>query len=158
MKVEIKKLAEDVATLLGETLTLECETEESPFPGFLPRVGGMVERVLGNLLREAPAVMITGWKPLEGEVVVDADGIGILELPEDFLLLGSVRVKGWNRLKMETGVGPHGKPAVYLHRCSPGAVLQEGCYLAVPKIEEESIEVPPALYPELIKRIADEIN
>lgn len=46
MKRKITQIASDVATLLGESLALECAPEESPFPGIEQRVRLLVPAAL----------------------------------------------------------------------------------------------------------------
>lgn len=50
MKVTLEKLTSDVATLLGESLSLECQPEESPFPGIEDRVRILAPGLLSSLL------------------------------------------------------------------------------------------------------------
>ena len=57
-KVVLKELAEDLATLLGESLQLECQPEESPFPGIEDRVRILAPGILSNILM-APRETVT---------------------------------------------------------------------------------------------------
>ena len=54
-EVTFDKLAHDVATLLGESLSLECQSEESPFPGIKERVRILAPGILSNLLMNPEA-------------------------------------------------------------------------------------------------------
>ena len=49
MKVSVSRIAEDVATLLGESLAQECQTSESPFPDIAKRVGILVPQALAEV-------------------------------------------------------------------------------------------------------------
>ena len=57
MKATIHQIAMDVAALLGESLSLQCLPEESPFPGIEDRVRILAPGILQNLLM-APDVAI----------------------------------------------------------------------------------------------------
>lgn len=49
-KVTLNQLATDVAILLGEALSLECQPEESPFPNLSDRVQILAPGILSSLL------------------------------------------------------------------------------------------------------------
>lgn len=49
-KVTLNQLATDVAILLGEALSLECQPEESPFPNLIDRVHTLAPGILSSLL------------------------------------------------------------------------------------------------------------
>ena len=53
-KFTISQLALDVATLLGESLTLECQPEESPFPRIEDRVRILVPGLIHKLMIRSP--------------------------------------------------------------------------------------------------------
>ena len=184
MKTDLERLAADVAALLGEPLITECETEESPFPGFTARVGRMATGVLTQMLRESPRALLTGWLPLAGALTTSNDGIPSIPLPEDFLMLGGIKLSHWQR-GTDTVISPDHKLASRQYsswegirgnpqrpvaliaignggkrilRLIGGAceapVLDYGWYMPVPEINDGTIEIPPALYPQLVEQIA----
>lgn len=154
MIISVAKITEDVADRLGESLTLECEPEESPFPGFAARVRALLPGVVRELLMTSPPVLLSGWKALEGRLTVDDDGNGLLALPADFLRLGSLSVTGWNRLVCREEVSPDGVACLRLHRCRPSATLIRGSYLPAPQLTAEGMEISPAIYPLVVEKIA----
>ena len=48
------QLAQDVAVVLGEALSLECQPEESPFPGIEERVQTLAPGLIHKLLIRSP--------------------------------------------------------------------------------------------------------
>ena len=96
-EMRIEKITEDVAALMGESLQLECEAADSPFPDLASRVAILLPRLLTQLIRDAPKEQLEGWKELVGELTIDAEGVGLLTLPEDFLRFGTLRLTGWRQ-------------------------------------------------------------
>lgn len=184
----LQTITTDVATTLGESLVLECETEESPFPDFTSRVRLLATDVLTRLLLESPKIMLSGWKPFGSKITIDEDeGVATLPLPEDYLRLGSIRLSGWSKSVEETlpaesprfagrgcrlpGINPDkyrpaaeeaiaadGTMTLRLYGATAGDTLISATYMPLPAIHDEQLEVPQALYSELISRIAEKMK
>lgn len=187
MKAKLSKITGDVAALLNQSLALKCEPEELPIPDFAFRVALLAPGLLADILRESPRVMLSGWRPLAGELKIDASGMATLKLPDDFFLPGTIRLAGWSRsvdrllheddperrLQASPVEGVRGcrqRPVAFLDiaddggKClrmfsaTPGDTLEEGWYLPFPAIDGDALEVPPALYHELVKSLAERIG
>lgn len=186
MKASITKITSDVAALLNRSLALECEPEESPFPDFSFQVALMAPGILAGLLLSSPKVLIDGWRRLDGAIQIDDNGSATLQLPDDFLILGSVKLSGWSRsvdtlaaenntLRLLQASDVEGvracsqRPATAVETGGPGGrvlrmygagnddTLEEGWYLPVPAFAGDTLEVPPAIYYQLVKEIAGAI-
>lgn len=187
MKATLTKITADVAALLNQSMALECEPEESPIPDFAFQVSLLAPGLLAEILLSAPRVMLEGWRPLTGELMIDGKGIATLKLPGDFLIPWSIKLSGWSRsvdkLMHEDDPGRRwqssdvagvrgcpqrpvafidiaddGGKCLRLFSAAPGDSLEEGWYLPMPEIKEECLEVPAALYYQLVKGIAEAIN
>lgn len=122
-------------------------------PDMTGSFGTMADKDLLRLLVTPPS-RLTGWKTLpELDLTADAEGRVILPLPDDFLMLLSLRLSNWERPVREvlqpgnwlyrlqssrwTGLrgtpqrplaffsaGDDGQPVVELFSAEPGAVVQ----------------------------------
>ena len=176
------------ATLLGEALEIECETEESPFPCIEDRVRILAPGILRDILTEAPLSLIEGFKPLTGSPVINSSGMVELPLPDDFLRLVSVRMSDWKTSVTElltTGSkdwslqtsrwrgirGNPERPVAFIDYNTSGkrvlkcfssgneATLSTGLYVAMPKFDSGgNMEVPDALKYDLATRLAEAIG
>lgn len=182
MRIKVLELAETVATLLGETLALECRPEESPFPGIAERVSILAPSLLTTILSEAPIEKLSGFKSVTSSVNIDSAGCVTIKLPDDFLRLASVKMSDWARPVTEItppdskcmpyqysrweGVrGNQWKPVATIETESEGKVMKlyssrEGAkldrfiYLPVPKIDSDGcIDIPDSLLPEITNRL-----
>lgn len=185
LEVSINKTASDVAAVLGESLALECQPEESPFPDLEHRVRIIAPGILANLILEADTALTTDAKEYSGEVTLDNDGTGILPLPDDFLKLSAIRMSGWGKTVTEiTGTDnrkhamqrsvwkgirgtpqrpvvtmdfdSEGKRCLKLYSCEKTSKLSFCRYIPTPdSAGENSLVLPKALYGPLILKIAD---
>lgn len=135
-----------------------------------------VEASAARAICDTPCELLTGWCRLPDDGFgVDADGRGVLPLPGDFLKLHSLRLSGWERrvteileashwLRRWQGSRWHGlrgtpqRPLAFyaldgsgarcleLFRAGAGDRVEEGWYMATPRIEDGGIEIPPAAY------------
>ena len=184
----LSQITADVAALLGESLVLECETEESPFPDFTSRVRLLIPEVLSDLYLSSPKILLTGWKRLAGTLSIDtATATATLALPDDYFMLGSIRLSGWSH-SVEEALSPGAPalagigsdiPGVMPDRHRPAAVeeimaggtrclrlygaadsdaIVSATYMPFPAIREDAVDVPVALYPRLISYIAKKLN
>ena len=106
----IRQLAGEVATILGDALALECQPEESPFPDIENRVRILAPGILSSLLMESPLDLSGAAKPFPGKVETDSDNSATIPLPDDFLRLAIIRLKGWKRpvFRLTSPAGPEG--------------------------------------------------
>ena len=96
-KIDISRMASDVATLLGESLARECLPEDSPFPDLEDRVKILAPEILALLILEAPHEASGEFKTFPDTPVAGPDGVTILPVPEDFLRLVSLKMSDWER-------------------------------------------------------------
>ena len=184
MKTSIKKLAADVAALLGESLSLECCPDESPFPGIEDRVRISAPGILASLLLESDISFPVESKSFAKDITVDAGGVAIIPLPDDFLRLLDVKMSDWKRsvtkvtdadhfqaeLQQSVHDGIRGnpdRPVVMLatdgegRRCLKlfssfqSARLEAGTYIPYPVIgTDDTLPVPLPLYHSLVKALS----
>lgn len=187
MKVKVDKIASDVATLLGESLALECHPAESPFPNIEDRVRIFAPGFLASMLIE-PKYISEGLAPIECDPNIDKTGCVTVPMPADFLKLVCIRMSDWERDVTEIeeadsetfklqgcrweGVrgNPHrpvaisgydeaGKPCLRLYSSNPSATLTKALYMPRPEISgEDSLEIPKSLYYPLIARLANKLS
>ncbi|MCH5242960.1 MAG: hypothetical protein J1F67_11195 [Muribaculaceae bacterium] len=182
MKITVDRIATEVATLMGESLALECRPHESPFPDIVDKVRVATPGILHDLITDAKAEMLTDAKRLAPEVSIGPDGVGTLRLPDDFLRLVYVKMNDWSR--PVTSVTPFSDPSVSLQyspwngvrgtpqrpvavmdaasgslklfTCGKGSALESFLYVPKPVIAaDDTLETPEALYPQLIRNIVN---
>lgn len=95
----IKQIATDVATLMGETLALECRPEETPFPGIEEMVRIRAPILLGEIYAsiDLPGLLTLPGKRMKSEIIIDKEGSVTLPLPDDFLRLQMIKMSDWSR-------------------------------------------------------------
>lgn len=93
--MNLNKLTEDVAVYMGESLLLDCESAESPFPDLQLRVSLLAPGLIAEIMRELETVPLEMSKTLNGSLSVGADGVGTLVLPDDYMRLLSVQAGSW---------------------------------------------------------------
>ena len=188
LKISVSQLASDVATILGENLALDCRPEESPFPDIEDRVRVLSPVVLSSLIVEVSHEKILDYKPLNGNIQVNSEGVGTLLLPDDFLRLVSIKLSGWNRTVIEIfeagevrtlplgsrwkgikgssqrpavviGINKDGKKCLFLYGCRDGDKIEAAGYQPVPTISNTDIlEIPVSLYPMLLKELVANLS
>ena len=98
MKVNVSEIAEQVALILGECPQCMSDGEESPFGDVRSRVEMEVEVCAREAVLSTPRMALTGWRLLPGDSLSrEGDGSVILPLPDDFLMLFNLKMKGWGR-------------------------------------------------------------
>lgn len=182
-KVALKQLAADVATLLGEALSLECHPEESPFPDIEDRVRTIAPGILSDLILSSPLDSLSDWKSFSGSFKMDDNGVVTFSLPDDFLRLVSIRMSDWqtpvsliipmdsDKGKCQKSIwngirGTPSRPVVMEDFSSTGqrclklftsgknATLEIFLYMTRPVIDSsDSIEIPDRLYHSLLSQI-----
>lgn len=187
-KVKISQLAAEVAALLGESLALSCHPAESPFPDLALRVRLRAPGELAQLLLSADPAISGAVKEFGSRLSIDAEGVVELELPPDFLKLAAVKMSDWKRevnsiTTPESGIGlmqsskwkgvrgtpekpvamtaynKSGAIVLKLFASNAKASLDYALYFPVPSVDaDDCLEVPPALYGDLINRLAVFIN
>lgn len=181
----LKEIASDVAALLGEPLALECQPEESPFPGIEDRVRILAPGILQTLILSAPPGLPEGNKSISATAVIETDGRVVLPLPGDFLRLVAVKMSDWCRpvtdvadgdiARLQTcrwrgirGVAERpvaiivfnkaGQRSLELHSSNQGAVLEYCRYASIPVWSSGSaMEVSERFYPDLIRHLVEDI-
>lgn len=178
-RMTVRELAEDVATLMGERLLLECQPEESPFPDLEDQVRLLVPGLLATLILEAPAeTLFDGARQLGGDFSIDGEGVVSMECPEDFLRPVCIKMSDWRgsvteltpatdrRARMQASrwegirgnrerpVAIRDRDSLKLYSSGEGARLEAGYYMARPRVEEGGvIAIPDTLYPLLLQRL-----
>lgn len=180
----IRQLARDVAAIRGETLSLDCEPSESPFPDMEERVRLLAPGVLQKLVLEAEADTLSGLRQLTGTVEIDDAGCATLDLPDDFLRLIMVKMSDWEQAAREitehsdlkaalgssrwegirgnrqrpvvtTGYRANGRRCLRLYSSGAGAILETALYYPIPKVaDDDTLEIPDILYHPLLEKLA----
>ena len=187
MKTTIQSLARQVATLLGEAIGVDTFPADSPFPDIENRVRILSPGILSELLQEMPSHLLPADTPISGNFSVDADGVGKIYIPDDFLRLVSIQLSDWekpvtvvttdsNRVAMQASAcdGVHGTPkrpvALYgidnygmrclkLYSTSPESRVLHALYIPVPKPDSsDSLSYPDSLHSLLIERLASRFS
>lgn len=185
MKTALQKIAADVAALIGEPLIPECEPEESPIPGFADRLRIMVPAILSSLIQEAPKASLTGWASVAGTPLIDSRGVATVELPDDFIRFGSIRLSGWarevdsvldetdSRIHLQGsgtpgiggnserpaavfGLSASGIRSLKLYTCAEDARIEYFHYFSRPAWNaDDTVEIPETLYPALLSALRE---
>ena len=118
MKLTLEQLTAHVATYLGEPSLGVWGESDSPFPALRERVALIAEDVAAEIVGAYAPEDVSLWKqlPATGEKK-DDDGSTVIVLPDDFMSLVSVRLKGWKREAVE--VLPPSHVRVSRRGCSP---------------------------------------
>lgn len=184
MTIDLDKITADVAIILGEPLLPDCEPEEGPYPSLSERVRLSAPSVLGEIMECAPKGSLSEWKSMKGcRIEADISGRGTLILPDDFLMLGSLRLTGWKRpveelSSLQGSAGDKlssawkgirgsyerpfaflstggGKPSLVLSPCDDGSVIEDGWYMPRPAFDSSGeIFIPDRLYLPFLKSMA----
>ena len=87
---------------MGEDPSTLTDAEESETATLADRLRLDLESTLAKAILETPRGQLTGWQPLDGGGMRELeDGSVLLPLPDDFLMLHSVRLRGWERAVTE---------------------------------------------------------
>ena len=187
-KLKIDLLAQNVATLLGEPSALDCQPEDSPFPGIDSRVRILAPGILTRLLLESDPPPLSVAKPLETSATAGQDGVTEICLPKDFLRLICIKMSDWKcevnsvisfsdpefelqSSKWDGIKGNRSRPvALYqireqnetlirLFSSQPGTTLDYGWYIPIPVIDEtDRIEVADELLFPLTELLVEKIK
>lgn len=188
MTLEIRRLASDVATLLGESLAEECRPEESPFPGMEERVRLLAPAILSRLITETPVDSLGEGKPLLASPRINNEGVVTITLPDDFLRLIAVRMSDWDvclsriiregdqhfdclkskraairgtprRPAASVSFDEEGRQCLRLYSSDLDASLLTARYMPLPEVSsDDTIDIPPLLYPPLIEAICQKVT
>ncbi len=146
---------------------------ESPYPSLTERIRANLEECVAQIILSTPKESLTGWRLLPDDgLTISDNGSVLLPLPDDFLMLHSIRMSDWEREVTEIHPSDHwllrlqgsrwhglrgtpsrplafetlsgdGKRALRLYSSGSGATLASGWYLPVPKINgADEIEIP----------------
>ena len=168
-RVAIREIAAEVAALMGESLLLECQPEESLFPDLEEQVRIRAPAILSDLILESPPEHLAdAGKRMEANPTIDESGTVTLELPEDFLRLLYVRMSDWVRGATELipfsspeaarhfskwkgirgtrecpaairGFTPEGKQCIKLYSSGKDAFLETALYIPFPALDSDEI-------------------
>ena len=184
-KLKISQLATEVATLLGEAISLQSLPAESPFPNIEDRVRILAPGILLNLLTAEDIHFNCSGKQIPGELTINNDGVGILQLPEDFLKIVAIRSSDWKQTVTKTfeasdiiaemqesrwtgirgtperpviihDIDSKGKSFLRLYSCTQNAQLATALYLPIPEISSDDfLEFPKALHHSLLQKLVE---
>lgn len=181
MKVE--NLLDDMLTAMGYNPAL-CGYDtaaECRGVSLRSRLRKEVERRAAEAVLSTPVRELTGWRRWPAaEIIPDDSGRGVLPLPDDFLMLLSLRLSSWERPVRDilhpsmwlyrlqncrwSGLrGTPQRPLAFFTADDDGrralelftvgkdpATVAEGWYMPAPRISGDEIEIPPAAYHTLI--------
>lgn len=185
--MRVERLIDDVLLRMGENPD-DCLWESGGEDGgctLRQRILQSVEEAAANAVSSTPRMRLTGWRPLPADRLrMDEDGRGVLPLPDDFLLLYSVRLSSWERPATEAlghdswlrklqrhrwhglrgvaqrplaffGIDPEAGLCLELFSGTPADTLAEGWYMPAPRITAAGeIEIPPAAYGKCVSDLA----
>ncbi|MCH5227308.1 MAG: hypothetical protein J1F16_05770 [Muribaculaceae bacterium] len=187
-KVSISRLADDVKTVVGDSLLDICLPEDSPFPDMENRVRVLAPGLLADILITAPFYDVGGVKNFSGPIETDKTGCVTMPLPDDFLKLVSIKMSDWQRAVSEitdsqspkalqqgsrfpgirgTPQRPvvilegdaGGKLVVKMYSSTKGATLESACYISRPEVDSsDMIEVPPGVYHQLVMALVHNVQ
>ena len=189
--MRVDDLIDDVLALLGENPGF-CLPDGGDGTGagtLRVRIRVEVERCAARSVAETPRRFLTGWRKLPSERVAKGpDGRMTVRLPEDYLMLHSLRLSDWERDATEAldhshwlrrfqesrwhGLrGTAQRPLVFHgidgegHRClelfpaSEESLVAEGWYMPAPAVKEDGgIEIPPAAYRKCLDYIVETLS
>lgn len=186
-RITLNRLSDDTATFLGDSLALECQPEESPFPGIKERVRVMAPGVMAELIMEANREELTGGTLYNGEVEITAEGEVTMPLPEDFLRLIEVKMNDWKRPALIidssdpmtalqrnrwhgirghperpvaiSGFDRSGRRCLKMFSSNPSAKLEYCLYIPLPRFDSsETIDVADSLYGRLLSVLSERLR
>lgn len=169
---------------MGETAQCMSSEQECDATSLIDFLQLRIEQLAPEATLATPKNQIDGWKPLEGnEISSTEDGSALLPLPDDFLLLFSLRLDGWARPVTDYSLPESTPAALQSSRClslrassdRPVAVLAattegralrlygrhtdpprvaEGWYLPIPRADPDGfIDIPEAAIPRLLNML-----
>ena len=171
--MKVTEIIRNVALHLGVDPDEMPTSAESPYPSLADRIRANLEESVAQAILSTRKELLTGWRllPDDGLTVAD-DGSVLLPLPDDFLVLHSIRMSDWEREVTEAYPSDHwlhrlqgsrwhglrgtparpvafetltedGKRALRLYSSGRGATLASGWYLPAPKINDaDEIDIP----------------
>lgn len=178
--MKLHELAYRTATAMGESLLLECQPEESPFPRIEDRVRILAPGILSRLIVESPwQALASSAKKLTATPVI-SDGKAVITLPDDYLRIVCLKMSDWGRpvfnallpgdekalsqtskwegvrgcrnrpVAVET-IGSEGRKILELYPGNAEASLEIGLYMPRPEWDEnEDMAIPGALLPKML--------
>jgi len=164
--MKVTEIIRNVALHLGADPDEIPSAAESPYPSLADRIRANLEECVAQAILSTPKGLLTGWRLLPDDgLTVSDDGCVLLPLPDDFLVLHSLRMSDWEREVTEVYPSDHwltrlqgsrwhglrgtpsrplafetltkeGKRALRLYSSGKDATLASGWYLPAPKINE----------------------
>lgn len=181
MRIKADELVKKAALLIGETPSWNVDPEECVGATLADYLRLEIELRATEAVLATPRERLTGWKSLDASgIITKEDGSALLPLPEDFLLLHTLRLSGWERSVTEVHLADSamahlqscrwealratpqrpvavlepGDNAMCLHLYgthSDPAAVEEGWYMPAPRIDSEGyISIPEASVPTLL--------
>lgn len=184
----IKEIASDVATLLGDSLLLQCQPEESPYPDMESRVRICAPGIIRNLVEKSDPSLLYDGITLVPDLEKREDESGVITLPRDYLKLVALKMKDWDccvSVAHEEGQGiarlqgsrykgirgtksrpvilksfaGNGERVLRIFPCGRGAEIEYFIYQPYPEVSAaDTLQLPQNLYAEFLGRLADTLE
>lgn len=98
MRVKADDLVRKILISRGEDPTTLTDAEESGVATLRDKILQELEQRLADIILATPCDRLAGWRLLDDAGITETeDGSAMLPLPDDFLMLHSARLKGWER-------------------------------------------------------------
>lgn len=183
--MKVTDIIREVALRLGADPDEIPTSMESPYPSLADRIRANLEESAAQAILSTRRDLLTGWRLLPDDgLEISGDGSALLPLPDDFLMLHSIRMSDWEREVTEVYPSDHwlrrlqgnkwhglrgttsrplafetltsnGERALRLYSSDPGATLASGWYLPAPKINAaDEIEIPSAALSKVLDQLA----
>ena len=183
------RLADLVLLRLGENPELCMHDTGAAGCTLRQLILAFVDECAAQAVAETPTEQLSGWLPLAGATLtVDSSGRGLLSLPEDTLLLHSLRLESWQRPVTEFlphshwlrrlqrsrwhglrgsaqkplafhAVDAYGHHALELFSCLPDDTVAEGHYMPKPHTDASGeISIPGAALERCVSLLVERIR
>ena len=181
------RIISDTAILLGTTPEGMAPGNAGVTSPLAAHILLEIESCAAEALLSTPRMQLTGWRLLPDDSMTIDGNSALLPLPDDFLMLFSLRLSGWQRDVTASlpadhpsathirapwsgiyatplrpiiieGLDENGHRALRMLPASADDRMTEGWYMPAPKIKAGEIDIPPAAYHRTLRLIAERIR